>query len=96
MYLVVSRWKPVPGKEEEFEARGKLMRKLLRKQPGVKMLEHFVSDKGEVIAIHGYTNEKSYRKVVHDPKSPFNKALAEHEVEEVGKWLGSDMGVTAK
>ena len=96
MYLVVSRWKPVPGKEDEFEARGKQVRKILRKQPGVKMLEHFVTENGEVIAIHGYTNEKSYRKVVHDPKSAFNKALEQHNVDEVAKWIGSDMGVAGK
>jgi len=96
MYLVVSRWKAVPGKEEEFKERGKSVRKVLRKQPGVKMLEHFETENGEVIAIHGYTNEKTYKKVVHDPKSAFNKALEQFDMDKIAKWMGSDRGVAAK
>lgn len=92
MYLVISRWSPTPGREEEFRERGKAVRDVLRRQPGVERLEYVRADNGDVIAIHGYTDQEAYHRVVHDPQSEFNKALDEFRLEDVSKWIGSDQG----
>lgn len=92
MYIVVSRWEVVPGKEQEFEIRGKTVREMIRSQPGVKMVEGFRTDEGGVVAIIGYESRAAYDNVVTAADSPFNRAVAEHKLEECGRWVGSDRG----
>jgi hypothetical protein len=93
MYLVVSRWEALPGKEAEFEQRGISMRDLLRKQPGVKLVEAFGSN-GTRVVVHGYEDEATYDRVISDPNGPFVAASNETGIETVARWLGSEKGTT--
>lgn len=93
MYLVVSKWQALQGKEEEFDELGKKMRNLLRSQPGVVMVEAFKCD-GYIVVIAGYENEEVYNNVVNDPNGPFEAAAREHNLEEIARWLGSERGET--
>src|SRR6185503_6372295 len=72
MYLVVSRWKAKPGKEDMFESQGKNARASLRSQPGVKMVESFMGEDGAVV-VHGYEDEAAYNRIINDPNGHFAK-----------------------
>ncbi len=93
MYLVVSKWQPLPGKEEEFEEIGKKMRDILRAHPGVVMVEAFKCD-GYNVAVAGYENEEVYNQLIQDPNGPFETAAREYNVEEIARWIGSEKGET--
>lgn len=91
MYMVVSRWEILPGKEAEFEKIGKSMRGMLRAQPGV----HSVSglrNGNNVVAVVNYADEATYNRIVQDPNGPFESAARDHDMESVGKWVGSERG----
>src|SRR4051812_14859200 len=92
MYLVVSRWESLPGKEQEFEDRGRAVRAILRSTPGVKLIEGFQTENGQVVAILGYDSQESYERIVNDENGPFQKALAEHRLEECSQWISSERG----
>lgn len=92
MYIVVSRWEPLPGKEEEFEAKGKIMRSLLSAVPGVKMVEGFRDESGGSIAVVAYESKSAYDRIVNDPQGPFVKAATEQKLEETAKWIRSERG----
>lgn len=93
MYLVISQWRPVPGREEDFDRISATMRQILRGQPGVKFLEA-IKGPDCFYAVHGYENEETYKKIIEDPHGPFNRAANEHMVEEVAEWLGSVKGTS--
>jgi len=93
MYLVVSEWEAYPGKEEEFENGGRIMRPLLLRQPGVVTVEAFKSG-SKLIVVHGYQDEAAYRAVVHDPDGEFAKAAVANHLEESARWLRSESGET--
>jgi len=92
MYIVVSRWEPFPGKEEEFADKGRAMRNLLRGEPGVKFLEGFKDDEGGAVAIVGYKSRADYDRIVNDPNGPFVKGAQTHKIEESAKWVRSERG----
>jgi heme-degrading monooxygenase HmoA len=91
MYLVVSRWEIIPGKESEFEERGRAVREALRSTPGVKLVEGYRTDNG-VVAIAGYESQEAYDRIVNDESGPFAKAAAQHRLEECGRWISSERG----
>lgn len=93
MYIVVSQWKPKPGREADFEKVGRTMRDLLRRQPGVKLIEAFDGPEG-VYAVHVYENESAYTQVVDHPNSYFNKMADEHGIHNVAEWISSVKGTT--
>ena len=93
MYLVISHWEPLPGKEADFERMGPKVREVLRSHPGVEFVEAIKSE-GRYCAVHGYKDEAAYHAVVDDPNGPFSKALADFQLEEYAKWVGSDRGET--
>lgn len=93
MYIVVSQWKPKPGREADFENVGRQMRDLLRQQPGVKMIEAFPGPES-TYAVHVYENEAAYSKVVDAPDSFFNQMASKHGIEDVADWVGSVKGTT--
>ena len=93
MFLVVSRWQAKPGMEEEFRRVGQSMRSELRAQPGVELVEGFLSG-DTVVAVHGYSDEAAYQRIVQDPNGPFAAAAAKHGIEDVATWIGSDSGST--
>jgi hypothetical protein len=93
MYLVVSKWRAKPGKEDQFKQVRVTMREAMRSQPGVKMIEGFEAGDYSV-AVHAYEDKMTYDRIVQDPNGPFSKALAQHGMEDVAEWLGSDKGET--
>ena len=93
MYLVVSYWEPVPGREAEFDRVGPQVGALLRQQPGVVMMEVFKSG-GKHVAVHGYQDEATYHAIVENPDGVFARAVAETHIEEFGRWLSSERGET--
>jgi hypothetical protein len=93
MYLVVSVWEALPGKAEAFRESGMKVGSLLKKQPGVKLLEVFESG-DKFVSVHGYADEATYQRLVQDPNGPFAKAVAESRVEDYARWLSSERGET--
>jgi len=92
MYLVVSNWEPLPGKEDAFREIGTQVRHALAALPGVVMIEGFKSDSGKYIAVHAYQDEDTYKAIVQDPNGPFTKALAKFELETTARWVSSERG----
>lgn len=93
MYLVISQWEPLPGQEAQFETLSRKLAATLRKQKGVLLLETITVGKGH-FTVHGYRDETTYRALVDNPKSEFSKALQEHDIEKVARWIGSQRGQT--
>jgi hypothetical protein len=93
MYLVVSVWEALPGREEEFEEASAPVRDLLRQQPGVVMVEAFKSG-NHYVAVHGYADEAAYHRTVTYADSAFVKLIEEQRLEEYGRWLTSEKGET--
>ena len=92
MYFVVSKWECIPGHEAEFQEKGVAMRKVLKRQPEVKLFESFRNGRGEVVIVMAYADEDAYKAVIHDPDGAFARAMAEHQVEEHTRWLWSERG----
>jgi heme-degrading monooxygenase HmoA len=93
MYIVISQWKPKPGREDEFKAIGQKMRGILRSTPGVQMIEGFEGPEC-FYAVHAYDDEAAYNRIIQDPNGPFNQAASEHAIEDVADWLGSVKGAS--
>lgn len=91
MYLVISRWRPVAGREEDFDRISRAMREILRSQPGVTFLEA-IEGPDCFYAVHGYESEEAYRRIIEDPHGTYLRAASEHMLEEVAEWLGSIKG----
>ncbi|MDQ3813166.1 MAG: antibiotic biosynthesis monooxygenase [Armatimonadota bacterium] len=94
MYLVVSYWESMLGREAEFEALGRTMTGILRQQPGVIFAEAFHSDNGKHVAVAGYESEAAYQALADNPDSDMARAAAEHQADEVSRWVGSERGET--
>lgn len=93
MYLVISAWEPLPGKEQPFMELGNRIGAMLKRQPGVLLLEVFLSG-GKAMSVHGYADEATYRRLVDDPDGPFARAVADSNLETVARWLYSERGET--
>ena len=93
MFLVISEWEPVAGKEADFDREGSAVAATLRQQPGVVLLEMFRSG-NKRIAVHGYRDEATYHRLIDDPNGAFTRAQTEHGVEKLARWLGSTAGET--
>ena len=91
MYLVVSVWEALPGQEEAFEASAEGVRRLLRQQPGVEMVEAFKSG-DHYVAVHGYADEAAYHRIVTYADGPFVKLIEEQGLENYGRWISSEKG----
>lgn len=95
MYLVVSKWRLFPGMEEAFQTgRGRAMREWLRSQPEVEMTHEFLSGDGHAIAVLGYKDEESYRRLILEPGGPFDRKMEELKLDPVGEWVWSERGTT--
>ena len=93
MYLVVSYWEVLPGHEEATRRVAPIVDSILRRQPGVVLVEAFESN-GKYITVHGYESEAAYRAVLDNPMGEFNRAILEHRVEEMARWVSSERGET--
>ncbi|HEY0868625.1 MAG TPA: antibiotic biosynthesis monooxygenase [Fimbriimonas sp.] len=94
MYIVVSRWEPVPGHQAEFEAGGEKMHAFMREQPGIEFFDSFMSENGQVVVIHAYRDRETYDRLINAPDSAFNRKLKEVNLEQHSRWLGSERGET--
>lgn len=93
MYLVISRWEALPGREAEFDRIGPILSAILRKQEGVLLVEAIKCGNGH-IAVHGYRDEATYRAIVDNPNSEFSKALVANDADGIARWVSSDRGHT--
>ena len=93
MYIVVSEWETFPGKEADFDRIGREVARILRRQPGVEMLEIFNSG-AKKMSVHGYKDEATYRALVQDPNGLFARTVAEYKLEETARWVRSESGET--
>lgn len=92
MYFSVSKWRPLPGKAQEFEATGKKMRDAMRAIPGIVMTHGFINDEGNAVSVIGYESKEAWDKIVNDPNGPFMAAVSQNKLEEVAEWIGADRG----
>lgn len=93
MYLVVSRWEALPGREGEIQERARPIRQVLRAQPGCLIVES-INDGQRALAVHAYENEDAYKRIVLDENGPFARAVAQYRLEEVARWVSSEAGYT--
>jgi hypothetical protein len=93
MYVVVSEWEPLPGKEDAFDPIALNVARVLRTQPGVVMLEVFDSG-GKKMSVHGYKDEATYRALVQDPNGVFARAVTESGLDQIARWVRSERGET--
>lgn len=91
MFLVVSKWEVLPGKDAEFESASKKMRELLRSWPGVRFVEGLRNENG-AIAVVGYDDEETHRRLVLEPGGPFEKHAAELNLQNSARWVWSERG----
>lgn len=91
MYLVISRWEIIPGKEAEFEEKGRAVRGIMRSTPGVAFTQGLRNENG-VVAVIGYDSKEDYDRIVNDENGPFNRAIAEYRLEDSGRWISSERG----
>jgi len=92
MYIVVSKWRAKDGRWDDFEKRSEPVRDALRMTPGVSYVQGFRSEDGCAMAIVGYDSQDTYNSVTKNPSGPFEKILAENNLEEVSEWLWSERG----
>ena len=93
MYLVISIWEVLPGNEAEARRVVPVVNGILRRQPGVVLVEAFESE-GHYVTVHGYESEAAYRHVLDNPTGEFNQALIDYRVERMARWLHSERGET--
>ncbi|MDQ2987335.1 MAG: hypothetical protein M3R13_11580 [Armatimonadota bacterium] len=92
MYMVVSHWKPLPGKQAEFEKNGLEARRRGRGIEGVVSIEAFWSG-DEIVVVHTYTDAETYGRLMADD-GPFAENMKDIGIEEAGEWIGSERGET--
>jgi heme-degrading monooxygenase HmoA len=91
MFMVVSHWRPKPGKEAEFEAIGREARSRMRNVDGIEFLEAIHSG-DEIVVVHAYRDYETYSRVAETEDGEVARNMAELGVEEAGEWLGSERG----
>jgi len=92
MYIVVSKWSFLPGREEEWRDISRTTRDRIAGIPGVEFVHGFVSQEGTAVAVIGYTDEGTYNRLVNEPDGAVVQAMADTNVDSVGQWLSSDRG----
>jgi len=93
MYMVVSHWKPHPGKDSDFEAAGLKARAFMRSQDGVDLISSFRSG-DEIVVVHAYKDADTYSRIVEDENGPFANMMKELNIEQYAEWIGSERGET--
>jgi len=91
--MVVSHWKPLPGKDSDFEEMGRKAREFMRGQDGVDLISSFHSG-DEYVVVHAYRDADAYSRIVEDESGPFAKMMQELNIEQYAEWLGSERGET--
>jgi quinol monooxygenase YgiN len=94
MYIVISKWEPLPGQREEFLDRSRKVRESLRRESGIVLFEHFFNEDGQAVAVVGYKDEETYHRIAEDPQGAFAQALVEHGLEDCARWVSSERGVS--
>lgn len=93
MYLVVSKWEASADMQEAFRTgAGRSMREWLRARPEVELVHEFESEDGNAVAVVGYTDEASYRKLILEDNSPFEQQAKSLNLADMGRWMWSERG----
>ncbi|MBX7135975.1 MAG: hypothetical protein K1X67_25175 [Fimbriimonadaceae bacterium] len=92
MYMVVSKWGIVAGHEAEVAEKGRAVRDVLRRQPGVQFVYEFKNEDGVFVAVIAYDDEAAYKRIIQDPNGAFMQAVSQYRLEEHAVWVGSERG----
>lgn len=91
MFMVVSKWQPKPGKEQEFMEKGRAARNEMRQVPGVSLVASFMGENGP-IAVIGYDSKEAYDRIVNTPGGPFEQIAQKHDLASTADWVWSERG----
>lgn len=94
MYVVVSKWRLMSPTDDPSQGPGKVMRSWLREQDGVDHVNTIRTDDGGILAIVGYRDESTHRRLIGGPDSPFERKAKELGMDSFGEWLWSERGET--
>lgn len=92
MYMVVSKWAPKKGREDEWRARSAEARKTLTAIPGVEFMNRFMNEDGHVVVSMGYTDKPTYDRLVQNENGAVAKFMAESNIEDAADWISSERG----
>ncbi|HEY3332058.1 MAG TPA: hypothetical protein VGK19_18650 [Capsulimonadaceae bacterium] len=91
MFIVVSHWEPLPGKENEIDALSAKVRESLRLQPGVQLVEAFSHEGGHVVVVI-YRDREVYERIVAEAESPFEYIVTQTGFDKVARYVGAEAG----
>lgn len=91
MFIVVSKWEALPGREAEWRAKSQAIGAKLRAVPGVEALYRFENEVGQLVVIMGYADEATYLALV-DERGGVSQVMAESNLESVARWVSSERG----
>ena len=92
MFVVISKWEFDAAHESEVAASGEKMMAAISSWPAVASAFNVRIGDSHMISVIEYTDQASYERLVQDPNSPFEKAAAEHGIEQHARWLWSERG----
>jgi heme-degrading monooxygenase HmoA len=92
MYVVVSRWQVAEEDRPEFTKRAKAVGEALRKTSGCIDSHGFYSEESIAVLVMYFQNAEAYENMYVSLDSPFARAIAEHQLDMVAKWLSSERG----
>lgn len=92
MYIVVSKWEALPGREAEWHATSQAIGLKLRAVPGVVALHRFENEAGQLVVVMGYADEATYRALVDEEGGGVHQVMSEANIESVARWVSSERG----
>lgn len=92
MYAVVSRWEVAEDDRDEFTLRAKAVGAALKKTPGCLDSHGFYSEEGIAVLLMYFDNEAAYESLYVTLDNPYARAITEHQLDMVAKWLSSERG----
>ena len=92
MYVVVSRWEVAEADRSEFTKRALAVGDALGRPPGAIQSHGFYSEEGVAVLVMYFENSEAYENMYVSLDSPFARAIAEHQLDMVAKWLSSERG----
>lgn len=94
MYIVVSRWEALPGRETEWRSVSQTIGASLRAVRGVEVLHRFENEEGQLVVVMGYPDEATHHALVNDLNGMVARVMADADIESVARWVSSERGVS--
>lgn len=94
MYIVISKWEPLSGREEDWKSIAESVRTKIDDVKGVEFAHRFVNEHGQMVVAMGYTDEATYNSLVNDPNGEMAKLVADANIESVARWVSSERGAS--